>query len=144
MSQVPVIPKYNLLSSGYSSFKDTWQSGKNYKILTNILPIVEQIGAKAVTLTSTYTGAESLGEFDTILRPTLVSADVACSPFVNKGIQEADKQRTALKPLGDLLRTVFPVQFATSVVGFVYETFLKNLEKIGLALKLEGPETSAN
>jgi len=60
IGNIPSIPKYMVLSSSYSTFKETWEAGKNYKIISSVLPLVEKVGEKAVTLTSKYTKANTL------------------------------------------------------------------------------------
>jgi hypothetical protein len=144
MSTIPAIPKYTILSSSYTTFKETWEAGKNYKLVSAVLPLVETIGEKACGITSKYTGAETLSEIDVILRPTLVSADASCSPLVEKAIVQAEKQSGNLAPVVKVLRKVLPVQTSIKIVAFFYATFLSNLEKAGKVLLLEAPETSAN
>jgi len=100
---LPTLPKYTVLSSTYSTFKDTWAAGKNYRIVSTVESVTETVASKVVSLTSKYTKASTLGELDVIIRPSLVTADVKVSPYIENGITTGLEQKKKVSALTDLV-----------------------------------------
>jgi hypothetical protein len=135
-------PKHTILTTTYSTLKETWIAGKDYKVVSTILPFVESIGEKAVTLTSNYTGADSLEAVDDKLTPALADADVAVSPFVESTLESVESVSKKLEPVTIQLKKVLPINTATAVGGYVYKTATADLKYIEKKMRLEAPEVT--
>mmetsp|Transcript_3648 Transcript_3648/g.7703 ORF Transcript_3648/g.7703 Transcript_3648/m.7703 type:complete len:148 (+) Transcript_3648:51-494(+) len=139
---LPTLPKYTVLSSTYSTFKDTWAAGKNYRIVSTVESVTETVASKVVSLTSKYTKASTLGELDVIIRPSLVTADVKVSPYIENGITTGLEQKKKLEPAFETAKKVLPVQTALSLAAIFLGIFQKNMERVGKVMLLENPETT--
>ena len=139
---LPSVPKYTLLTSSYSSFKDVWAQSKNYAVVSTAANLTEAVAEKAVSMTSKYTKASTLKELDIVLRPALLGADINFSPMIVKGLETAQAQ--ADTPLAQkvlpIAKKVLPIQTAASLFSIFMGIFTKNMERVGKFMLIENPE----
>uniref|UniRef100_A0A7S2QVF6 Uncharacterized protein n=1 Tax=Triparma pacifica TaxID=91992 RepID=A0A7S2QVF6_9STRA len=140
-ANLPSVPKYTLLTSTYSTFKDVWSQSKNYAVVSTAASLTETVAEKAVSLTSKYTKASTLKELDVVLRPALLGADIKVSPYIVKGIDTAEKQTEGpLKPVINVGMKVLPINTAKSLFSIFMGIFTKNMERVGKFMLIENPE----
>ena len=149
--EIPTMPKYTVLSSTFSAAKSVWAAGKNYKIVSTVESLAEVVAEKALSASSKYTTLSSLKDVDAKLRPALAELDRAVSPYVVTGLEKGKEGGKALEPVvkvagkvAAVYAMVLPVKTAQTIANAVYGIFLKNLEKVGKAMLITNPETSAN
>ena len=139
---LPSLPKYTILSSSYSTFKTTWAAGKSYRVVSSVESLTETVASKVVSLTSKYTKASTLGELDVIIRPSLVTADIKVSPYIESGIATSLEQKKKAEPAIEIAKKVLPVQTALSLFAIFIGIFQKNMERVGKVMLIENPETT--
>ncbi|GMI10692.1 hypothetical protein TrRE_jg3025 [Triparma retinervis] len=138
---LPSVPKYTVLTSSYSTFKDVWAQSKNYALVSTAANLTEAVAGKAVSMTSKYTKASTLKELDIVLRPALLGADIKVSPYIVKGLDEANKQSEGpLAPVVNVAKKVLPIQTAATIFSVFMGIFTKNMEKVGRFMLIENPE----
>jgi len=132
-------PKYTLLASTYSTLKTVWSEGKNYRIVGAVEEIAEAIATKIVAVAA----KTDLAAIDAKLSPVFENADRSVSPMVENSLQFGEKKLKDLEPVLNVVKVVVPVKTATALTTMTYGIFLKNLIKIGDAMKIENPEVTA-
>ena len=135
-------PKYTVLSSTYSTFKETWELGKNYKLISTVLTTTEGLGEKALALTGKYTGASDLKTVDDAVTPSLLTADTTMSPYLESGVEKVTAVETKLEPVTSVVKKVLPVVTATKVGAYAMKTAEETAAKVEVALRLETPEVT--
>ena len=136
---VPTTPEYTLLSTGYTTAKQTWEASKDYVVVSSVLPLVESCGEKCLEVTGKYTSVSSLTELDQRVSPALSTADAELSPYVSTVVSKAEE--TANSAPVKAVEERLPVE---AVAGYGYAAYgivMKNLSKISEALKVQKTET---
>jgi hypothetical protein len=131
-----VPPKYTLLSTGYSTFKTAWTAGKNYRILSGVESLVEDVAGKVVSIA----GKTDLASLDAKIAPALLNADKTASPMVDNTLVYTATQYKTIEPAVNMIKVVVPVKTAQAVTLSLYNQFLKNVEQIGKVMLIENPE----
>jgi hypothetical protein len=133
---------YTVLSSGYSTAKTVWAAGKDYRLVGAAESMAESVAGKLVAATSSYTRASTLREADVLLRPALLSADVAVSPYIERSVKYSGKTAEDLEPVLAVARKVLPVKTVASLYAFWFGLFTATMERVGKAMMIEAaPET---
>ena len=144
MSATVVTTQYTVLTQTYCAAKAVWTEGKNYKLISTAESLAESIAEKALSATARYTAVSSLVDVDAKLCPVLGDIDRAVSPYVVSGVEKGMEGGKMLEPVFVAARKVLPVKTASTVANVVYETAVKNAERVGEALRINNPETSTN
>ena len=141
-SPIPSIPMYTVLSSTYSNFKAGWAAGKGYKVVGTLETAAESIASMAVAATSAYTKASTLHELDVKIRPNVLRADCAVSPYIEKSAKFASDGSKQMSPVVKVLRKVVPVATAGALYSIFIAIFSKNMSTVGRFMLIkESPET---